>query len=304
MVFSPSLEVHDRMVSELAGVFIDRAFNPPPYLWLVAKLPMNLDPGNPARRGTVADGLDGAGRRAPCSGVRPAGLRPQPPRSRRSGPAAMTRKPRTSCRPGERDLSASNPQRELPAVFRRRMPVRSGAGERGRGVVTVASLPGEGGLKLRDARPERRRRGVLRGAQPEQASGRRATGPNHREGRGTANTRHRQRRPVARRQGRGRGTRATDLSGSRRIFPYGAFHSPKVGEGTRRPPAHRVGVHPGLAGRHLLHLDAGRLRDEVRLLPDGQDGPDAEPHGRRRSSARCGRSPRASACSTPASTSC
>jgi hypothetical protein len=42
MGFSPSVEVHDRMVFEMAGVFIDRAFNPPPYLWLVAKLPMNL----------------------------------------------------------------------------------------------------------------------------------------------------------------------------------------------------------------------------------------------------------------------
>ena len=42
MGFSPSVEIHDRMVSELAGVFIDRAFNPPPDLWLVAKLPMNL----------------------------------------------------------------------------------------------------------------------------------------------------------------------------------------------------------------------------------------------------------------------
>lgn len=42
MVFSPSAEVHDRMISELAGIFIDRAFNPPPYHWLVAKLPMNL----------------------------------------------------------------------------------------------------------------------------------------------------------------------------------------------------------------------------------------------------------------------
>jgi len=30
------------MVSEMAGVFIDRAFNPPPPFWLVAKLPMNL----------------------------------------------------------------------------------------------------------------------------------------------------------------------------------------------------------------------------------------------------------------------
>jgi len=42
MGYSPSVEVHDRMLFELAGVFIDRAFNPPPYLWLVAKLPMNL----------------------------------------------------------------------------------------------------------------------------------------------------------------------------------------------------------------------------------------------------------------------
>ena len=42
MSFSPSREVHDRMLFELAGVFIDRAFNPPPFLWLVAKLPMNL----------------------------------------------------------------------------------------------------------------------------------------------------------------------------------------------------------------------------------------------------------------------
>lgn len=42
MGYSPSTEIHDRMLSELAGVYIDRAFNPPPYLWLVAKLPMNL----------------------------------------------------------------------------------------------------------------------------------------------------------------------------------------------------------------------------------------------------------------------
>ena len=42
MGFSPSVEVYNRMVSELAGVFIDRAFNPPPHLWLAAKLPMNL----------------------------------------------------------------------------------------------------------------------------------------------------------------------------------------------------------------------------------------------------------------------
>ncbi len=42
MGFSPSVEIHDRMVSELAGAYFDRAFNPPPDLWLVAKLPMNL----------------------------------------------------------------------------------------------------------------------------------------------------------------------------------------------------------------------------------------------------------------------
>lgn len=42
MTYSPSAEVHDRLLSELAGVYIDRALNPPPYFWLVAKLPMNL----------------------------------------------------------------------------------------------------------------------------------------------------------------------------------------------------------------------------------------------------------------------
>jgi hypothetical protein len=42
MAFSPSVEIHDRMASEMAGVFVDRAFNPPPPFWLVAKLPMNL----------------------------------------------------------------------------------------------------------------------------------------------------------------------------------------------------------------------------------------------------------------------
>lgn len=42
MGFSPSVEIHDRIVSELAGVYIDRAINPPPTFWLVAKLPMNL----------------------------------------------------------------------------------------------------------------------------------------------------------------------------------------------------------------------------------------------------------------------
>ncbi len=41
MVFFPSQEIHDRLRVELAGVFVDRSLNAP-YLWLVAKLPMNL----------------------------------------------------------------------------------------------------------------------------------------------------------------------------------------------------------------------------------------------------------------------
>ena len=48
----------------------------------------------------------------------------------------------------------------------------------------------------------------------------------------------------------------------------------------RRPPD-RVGLHPRHAGDDLLHLDAGRLRDGVRVLPDGQDGPRPQPDGRR-----------------------
>jgi hypothetical protein len=41
MIFCPSKEIHDRFRAELAGVFIDRSVNAP-YIWLVAKLPMNL----------------------------------------------------------------------------------------------------------------------------------------------------------------------------------------------------------------------------------------------------------------------
>jgi hypothetical protein len=41
MIFFPSQEIHDRLLAELAGVFIDRSLNAP-HLWLVAKLPMNL----------------------------------------------------------------------------------------------------------------------------------------------------------------------------------------------------------------------------------------------------------------------
>lgn len=41
MIFNPSQEIHDRLRVELAGVFIDRSLNAP-HLWLVAKLPNNL----------------------------------------------------------------------------------------------------------------------------------------------------------------------------------------------------------------------------------------------------------------------
>ena len=49
----------------------------------------------------------------------------------------------------------------------------------------------------------------------------------------------------------------------------------------RGRPADRVGVHSRHAVDDLLHLDPGRLRDGVRLLPDRQDGPGPQPHGRR-----------------------
>ena len=49
----------------------------------------------------------------------------------------------------------------------------------------------------------------------------------------------------------------------------------------RRRPPDRIGLHPRHARDDLLHLDAGRLRDGLRVLPDRQDGADAQPDGRR-----------------------
>jgi 23S rRNA (adenine2503-C2)-methyltransferase len=46
----------------------------------------------------------------------------------------------------------------------------------------------------------------------------------------------------------------------------------EVPAAARRRAADRIGLHSRHAGEHVLPLDAGRLRDEVRLLPDGQDG--------------------------------
>ena len=62
----------------------------------------------------------------------------------------------------------------------------------------------------------------------------------------------------------------------------------------RRRPPDRVGLHPRHAGDDLLHLDAGRLRDGLRVLPDGQDGARPQPDRRRnrRSGARARRRPR------------
>ena len=78
----------------------------------------------------------------------------------------------------------------------------------------------------------------------------------------------------------------------------------EVSPAARRRPADRIGVHPGHAGDDLLHLDAGRLRDGVRLLPDRQDGARPEPDGRRnrRPGARARR--RARHARHAASTSC
>jgi hypothetical protein len=71
-----------------------------------------------------------------------------------------------------------------------------------------------------------------------------------------------------------------------------------------RWPPDRVRVHPGYAGDDLLYLDAGRMRHGVRVLPDRQDGPGAEPHGGRNCRTRRGSSPTPSRSGTRRSTSC
>ena len=65
----------------------------------------------------------------------------------------------------------------------------------------------------------------------------------------------------------------------------------EVSAGPRRQPAHRIGLHSRHAEPDVLHLDAGRMRDEVRLLPDRQDGAGPQPERRRnrRTGPRAGR---------------
>ena len=48
-----------------------------------------------------------------------------------------------------------------------------------------------------------------------------------------------------------------------------------------RRPADRIGLHPRHAGHDVLRLDAGRLRDGLRVLPDRQDGARPQPDRRR-----------------------
>ena len=72
----------------------------------------------------------------------------------------------------------------------------------------------------------------------------------------------------------------------------------------RRRPAHRIGLHSRHAEPDVLHFNAGRLRDEVRLLPDRQDGAGPQPDAPARSPDRSACSPASSACATRSSTSC
>ena len=55
----------------------------------------------------------------------------------------------------------------------------------------------------------------------------------------------------------------------------------QVPAGPRRRQADRSGLYSGHAGADVLRLDAGRMRDELRVLPDRQDGARAASHGRR-----------------------
>ena len=55
----------------------------------------------------------------------------------------------------------------------------------------------------------------------------------------------------------------------------------EVRAGARRRAADRGRVHPRHPAPDLLHFHAGRLRDEVRVLPDREDGPGAQPDGGR-----------------------
>ena len=54
----------------------------------------------------------------------------------------------------------------------------------------------------------------------------------------------------------------------------------------RRRHDHRVGLHSGHAEPDVLRLDAGGVRDGLRVLPDGDDGPRPQPDGRAKSSAQ------------------
>ena len=72
----------------------------------------------------------------------------------------------------------------------------------------------------------------------------------------------------------------------------------------RRRPPDRIGVHPRHAEPDLLYFHAGRLRDEMRVLPDRQDGTGPQPYAWR--DRRSGARPRAESwgCATRNSTSC
>ena len=95
--------------------------------------------------------------------------------------------------------------------------------------------------------------------------------------------RHRRRRddrPAARAARDARRRLHADDARDRRARAVDRRHR-EVPAAARRRPADRIGLHPRHAGDDLLHLDAGRLRDGVRVLPDRQDGPRPQPDRRR-----------------------
>ena len=102
-----------------------------------------------------------------------------------------------------------------------------------------------------------------------------------------------------------RSGRSTSASPRRRSSPRDLVR--RHGEVSARPgrqPPHRIGLHSRYPQPDVLHFHPGRLRHEVRLLPDRQDGTGAQSDAPARSPDRCACSAASSACATRSSTSC
>ncbi len=240
-----------------------------------------------ARREARAGGprrLGGGGRATPRHRCPGRASRASPCRSR-SSTATGTRPRAPNARPGASDAIASAPTPPLA-----RTPEEWAEARRPR---RGAPVPRAAGLPLA-ARPRRaRRRADDRPPEGPPGAARDAgDGARHRDrGRATIGRRHAQAaRAPRRRRDRGdgahpRGQRRQERSSvsrarhrRRRRRGRGGRRRGRRGETARRPDAPRA--------RHPVHLDAGRMRDGLRLLRERRRGAQAPPRRRTRSSAQ------------------